>query len=609
MPQPRPLLDTARIDSRRCPCGSLLRAVRCCELPPVALSAPEATRQLDQMVERYRAQADVNRKDADESLLLAVLDLSPQHAAALASLYARRATHGPVSAADALLARYVSHHPNDVWGRCELALRCLQHGDLPGAETQARSAIRLAPLSPQAQSIAGLVLLEQARGHAAEHHLRRALDFSATQDPLLLARLGTALRQQSRLDESRAMYVDADRQSPATFEILYGWARTEEAAQDFGRSAELFEAAAEAAPNNMAVRVSRAELLARIGRREEAIAILGGLEDPSGSALMARGRILDRLGRHGEAFADWKQGKAQYVLSGGPTYPSDDVAAYLARLRGFYAAQRLRNLPRAAVAAGQPQPIFIVGFPRSGTTLLEQMLCAHPLVAGGDELPMIHGLTQSAPHLLGSPLAYPEALAELWMGDGQEGLEILRDQYLRGARHLRAYDASRPWFTDKMPLNETHLGLIGLLFPASPIIQLVRHPLDVVLSVFSNQLTHGFHCAAQLETAALHFARISDLVAHYRSEMAMRQLMLRYEDLVSDPERTMRRVSDFVGLEFDERCLRFTENRRYARTASHAQVTEPLYSRSQFRWRHYREELAPAIGVLEPVIRRLGYDI
>jgi tetratricopeptide (TPR) repeat protein len=609
LPQPRPMLDSSRVDLRACACGSRLRAVRCCELPPVAIAAPIAAQQLEPLMERFRAQPDPNAAEADETLLLAVLDLAPDHAAALMALYARRATHGPASAADALLPRFVAHHPNDIWGRCELALRSLQHGDLAGAEAQARSAVRLAPLSPQANAIMGLILLEQARGHAAEHHLRRAIELTQGTDATLLARLATAMRQQSRLEESRALFAQADAAAPGNFEILFGWARTEEAAQEFPRAAALFEQAVAAAPANLAARIGHAELLARMGDRQAALDALDALPDPSGSALMARGRVLDRLGRHEEAFSAWKDGKAAYVAAGGHTYPADEVANYLARLRGFYTAQRLRNLPRAATAAGQPQPIFIVGFPRSGTTLVEQMLCAHPLISGGDELPMIAGLTQSAPNLLASPLAYPEALAELWMGDGQEGLEVLRDQYLRGARHLRAADQSRPWFTDKMPLNETHLGLIGLLFPASPIIQLVRHPLDVVLSVFSNQLTHGFHCAATLESAALHFVRIADLVASTRAEMALRHLMLRYEDVVADAEAAMRRVSGFLGIDFDERCLRFTENRRYARTASHAQVTEQLYDRSQFRWRRYRDQLAPAIAIMEPVIARLGYGL
>ena len=595
-------LDSAQVDRRRCACGSGLRSVRCCELPAVCLPAADAARYLDALMERWRA-------DQDEAVLLAMLDLAPDHAGALAALYALRATHGPASAADALLPRFVAHHPNDIWGRCELALRLLGRGDAAGAEMHARSAVRLAPLNAQAHGIAGLVLLEQARGHAAEHHLRRAIELAGVPDALLLARLGTALRQQSRLDESRALYAQADALTPGTFEILFGWARTEEAAQDFARAAALFEQAALAAPDNLPMRIAQAELLARTGARASALSVLDTVTDTSGGAMMARGRVLDRLGRHEEAFAAWQAGRAQYIASGGHTYPADEVSHYLARLRNFYTAQRLRNLPRAALAVGQPQPIFIVGFPRSGTTLVEQMLCAHSLISGGDELPMIYGLTQSAPHLLGSPLAYPEALAELWMGDGQEGLEVLRDQYLRGARHLRASDTTRPWFTDKMPLNETHLGLIGLLFPASPIVQLVRHPLDVVLSVFSNQLTHGFHCASALETAATHFVRIADLVASYRSEMTLRHLMLRYEDVVSEPEAAMRQVSDFLGVPFEARCLRFTENRRYARTASHAQVTERLYARSQFRWRHYRAQLAPVMPILEPVIRRLGYGL
>ena len=122
--------------------------------------------------------------------------------------------------------------------------------------------------------------------------------------------------------------------------------------------------------------------------------------------------------------------------------------------------------------------------------------------------------------MLGSPLTYPDAMSELWMGDQREGLDNLRDYYLQRARQSGVIDPDRRWFTDKMPLNETHLGLIALLFPASPIIHVIRHPLDVVLSVFSNQLTHGFYCAYELESAARHYALIADLIAHYRARDA-----------------------------------------------------------------------------------------
>ena len=584
-------LDGSLRDRRACPCGSGLRALRCCEMPPACLPDPVAAGKLDAAIETA-----LSGEKPDEAALLAILDLAPDHPAALRALYALRAERGPANAAEALLRRFVGHHPNDVWARCELAIRLLREGQIAGAEAQARNAVRLAPLGPLAHEVMGMVLLEQARGHAAEHHFRRALDLLQVRNPLLLARLAASLHQQSRLDEARTLYAEAATAKPGDVEILFGWAHTEQAARDFPRAAALLEEAGRAAPQNQAIHVARAELQARISQAGTALETLAGIAEPSAEAWLARGRTLDRLGRHGEAFAAWQAGKSLYVERGGRTYAADEVAQYLDRMRNFYTAGRTANLPRAEKAAG-PQPIFILGFPRSGTTLLEQMLSSHPLVSGGDELPLIHQLADAAPQLLGSPLRYPE-----------EGLEILRDQYLRGARHYRAADPARPWFTDKMPLNETHLGLIALLFPASPILRLVRHPLDVVLSVFSNQLTHGFDCAAKLETAALHFARIADLIAHYQSEMQLKVTEIRYEALVDSPEIVLRSVLDRIGLNFDPRCLRFTENARYARTASHAQVTEPLYARSRFRWKNYRAELAPAMPYLQQTVENLGYD-
>ena len=165
------------------------------------------------------------------------------------------------------------------------------------------------------------------------------------------------------------------------------------------------------------------------------------------------------------------------------------------------------------------------------------------------------------------------------------------------------------WFTDKMPLNEMHLGLIGLLFPASPLVHVVRHPLDVVVSVFGNLLTHGYHCASALESIAQHMVLVADLVAHYRAEMDLRYLAVRYEDMVADQAGTVRRVLDFVGEEFDARCLAFHENTRYARTASYAQVSERLYDRSMFRYLNYLPELEPVIPILMPLIERLGYGV
>jgi hypothetical protein len=199
------------------------------------------------------------------------------------------------------------------------------------------------------------------------------------------------------------------------------------------------------------------------------------------------------------------------------------------------------------------------------------------------------------------------------MGDQREGLDNLRDYYLQKVAQMGVLshdpDKQISWFTDKMPLNETHLGLIALLFPEAPLIHVIRHPLDIMVSAVSNHFTHGFFCATALETTAKHYVRVMDLVQSYRSEMALRYLPVRYEDMVTDQEGTVRSVLDFIGADFDPKCLQFHENQRYARTASYAQVTERLYDRSRFRYRHYRKHLEPVIPLLRPVIERLGYTV
>jgi hypothetical protein len=288
-------------------------------------------------------------------------------------------------------------------------------------------------------------------------------------------------------------------------------------------------------------------------------------------------------------------------------YLADEANGLAARLTGFFTSARVSILPRAKARADTAQPLFIVGFPRSGTTMIEQTLTAHPLIAAGDELPVINEITNLMPRMLNSPLPYPSALAELWLGDQHEGLDNLRDYYLQRARQLGAMREGAQWFTDKMPLNETHLGLIGMIFPEAPIIHLIRHPLDVVISVFSNHLTHGFFCAYDLATIAQHYVLVMSLVEHYRREMKLNYLAVHYEDVIEDQEGALRKMLGFVGAPYDARCLDFHENRRYARTASYAQVTEKLYARSRFRYRDYREQLAPVIPILEPVLARLGY--
>ena len=584
-----------------------------------ALLAPQI-----QAAEDARLAGDAARATA---MLLEVLELAPWSPAALAVLARVHQAAGRLGAAATLLARVIAVDPANQVAVREAARVALNRGDVAGALGHARNAVRGDPLSADAHHLLGLALTEANRPVPGERHYRRALVLAGPTlkggaEPLVLANLAWNLKAQGRIVESRAVYGEShaavlEAGAPRVLATVLAEARMEEAAGELERAAALLDQAEGLAPGAVAVRLARAVVAARRGAREHALAMLDGMAGEEAAlpgVLMEKGRLLDRMGRPEGAFAAWREGKRRLREVTGQEYEAAAAEAQAGRLRGFFTAQRRRLLPRAPVAveggaAGGAQPIFILGFPRSGTTLVEQTLSAHPCVAAGDELPLIGDLAEMVPRVLSSPLGYPEALADLWMGDEADGLETLRDHYLRRVRGMGIVGPGQGWFTDKMPLNEWHMGLIGMVFPASPMILLVRHPLDVVLSVFGNELTHGFRCAFALESAARHFALTAELVAHYRSTLALRLLPVRYEDLVDDQAATVRRMLAFLGLGFDAACLVPHENRRYARTASYAQVSEPLYARSRYRYRGYLEQLAPVIPILAPAMARLGYSV
>jgi tetratricopeptide (TPR) repeat protein len=614
-----------------CACGSGLRTARCCGLVASSLPPPEASRHLIPLVERAIQAHRTGAVETAERLCLDVLELAPDRPGALTVLYEIRKAQGNRRAAEALVRRIVAFDPNNLWATNELALILMAKGDLAEAESHARNAVRIAPENPQAHNLMGMILTEAQRPSVGEYHYRRVLELSGTpsspspgatlasspgaRDPILLANLAWNLKTQGRMDEARALYRESVAAAPDIRQTLLGWARMEEADRQFEAAGELLDRLDRLAPDDPGAILSRAVLLGRQRQYDAALALLDRLAGLSHEGtlgpneLLEKGRLLDQMGHYDAAFAAFTEGKRLARELSGNQYLDQYAGQFIARLRGFFTAGRMRTLPRAGERTDVPQPIFILGFPRSGTTLVEQTLSAHPRIAAGDELPLINDITNIMPRMLASPLGYPEALAELWMGDHREGLNELRDYYLQRVRQAGVLRAGADLFTDKMPLNETHLGLIALLFPQAPLIHVIRHPLDVMISALANHFTHGFFCAAALETAARHYVRVMELVQHIRGEMTLRYLPIRYEDIVDDQAASVHTLLDFVGVEFDPSCLNFHENRRYARTASYAQVTEKLYDRSRFRYRHYLKQLEPVIAELRPVIERLGYSV
>ncbi len=606
----------AKQEAELCECGSGLRALSCCGLKQAKRETKAIRDYWAPTLQQAEAALKQGRLKEAAFQAIHVIEHAPCYVEALLLLYQVRARQGEAKAAEALIKRAVRIDPNQIWPTNELTFLLYRKGERGAAEHHARNAIRIAPRNARSHSMMGAILTDANRNLSGEYHYRRAIEL-AGDDASLYANLALNLKQQGRVEESEEYYKKADELDPENINTLLGWARMEEARRNIDAAWEVLGRAEATGKRPAAIALSKAILHGRQKEYDKAIEVLDGLgssdesleNDPTSSHLLEKGRLYDRLGRYDDAWDCYVRGKNMVRETSGNSYRDQFAENNAKRLKTFFTGGRLELMPRAERREGVSQPLFVVGFPRSGTTMVEQTLTAHPKICAGDELTFVGDLTRFTSQMLNSPMSYPESLADLWIGENLGGLDHMRDWYLGKVRRLGILEDGANWFTDKMPLNESNLGFISLLFPQSPIIHLIRHPLDVVVSVFSNYLTHGYFCAFALETAARHYALTMDLVFHYRDNVEMKYLPIKYEDIVADQEKHVREMLEFIGEPFDDRCLNFHENARYARTASYAQVTERLYSSSAFRYRNYLKHLQPIMPIVQPWIDRLGYSV
>ncbi len=535
----------------------------------------------------------------------------PEHLPALFLLYDCKKSQGPKGANyEDLLRRIIRQRPNLPLLMIELAFLLFSRGERVECETLARRSLRQAPRHPRAHGILGLIFTETNRSAAGEYHFRRVIEIEG-ETARVLVNLANCLKSLGKVEDSEAAYKKALVLEPNYVEALLGLCRLEEARRNIPRAWEFLQQASDASGGTADLGLIRAVLYGREKKTDLAVTELTKSQTAgkrlTAIALLERGRLYDKMDRFDEAWADFVEGKRLCREVQGRRYNEAAAKNLVNGLTRFFTRGRMELLPRAGVNTQKPQPIFIVGFPRSGTTMVEQTITAHPLISAGDELVFVGDIARTASRMLASELRFPECLADLWIGDNLLALDQFRDNYLQRAEQLGIWEKGARYFTDKMPLNETHLGLIHLMFPQSPIIHVRRHPLDVLISNFSNFLTHGFEQAFDLKTSATHFVLTDNLVEHYRQQIDLNYLEVRYEDLVTDQEVNVRRILDFLKVEFDPRCLSFHDNQRYARTASYAQVTEKLYDSSVYRYRKYRKHLDEAVEILKPSMDRQGY--
>jgi hypothetical protein len=246
---------------------------------------------------------------------------------------------------------------------------------------------------------------------------------------------------------------------------------------------------------------------------------------------------------------------------------------------------------RAGVGCPDPDPIFIVGLPRAGSTLLEQILASHSQVEGTMELSDIPRL---ASHLMGREMAgsearYPQILTELTA----EQLRSHGEKYIADTRVFRTGKAGAPFFIDKMPNNFRHIGLIHLVLPNARIIDARREPMACCFSNFKQLFANGQEFTYSLGDIGRYYRTYVELMQHWDEVLPGKVLRMQHEDVVEDLEGSVRRLLEFCGLEFEPACLEFWKTQRNVRTASSEQVRRPIFKEGLDQWRHFEPWLGP----------------
>ncbi|MBV8751461.1 MAG: sulfotransferase [Hyphomicrobiales bacterium] len=416
-------------------------------------------------------------------------------------------------------------------------------------------ALELHPGQAEALNILGRIAYEEGRNDEAITHYREAL----ARDPKLAAahnNLGSVLRERGEIEAARSAFRTAIELEPRLAIAFLNFADLHR----FAPGDAVLAAMEELAGNPAALTESEQIWLA-----------------------FALGKAYADLGDHAHSFQHLLLGnnlKRQQIF-----YDESATLAHFERIRAVFTKERMAERSRGE---GSPTPVLIVGMPRSGTTLVEQILASHPKVFGAGELPDLPTLTANLRD--GGGADYPDCIAAI---DRAE-LRACGEAYVDGLRR-RAPDAA--CITDKLPANFANLGLACLAVPNVRIVHVRRDPLDTCLSCFSKLFAQDqLHFAYDLAELGRYYRAYARLMEHWRTVLPPgRMLELQYEEVVADPKPHARRLLAHCGLEWDAACLRFHETRRPVRTLSAVQVREPLFRRSIGRARPYKEWLGPLL--------------
>jgi tetratricopeptide (TPR) repeat protein len=561
----------------------------------VSLDAQLATGWLA-LGELYSEIGDGKNADLAYSRHIKCSTRNPALLAAGAALYANR-----LAEAEKLLRSHLKGAANDVVALrmlAEVAGRLRRYRD---AEALLRRCIELAPSFTAARHNLALVLHRESKAEEALAEIERLLAAEPRQAGYLNLK-AAILGSIGEYGASLALYQEVLREYPnqAKVWMSYGHAlKTAGQDQDgiaaYRRSIELQPLLGEAywsLANLKTFRFAPADVSAM----RSALA----MADPDLDVHerlhfhFAMGKALEDENSYDESFAHYAEGNR--LRKRELHYDPAEHTARTRRSKVLFTREFFSD--RAGLGCSAFDPIFIVGLPRSGSTLLEQILASHSQVEGTMELGDITAMARSLawqPHAA-EPGRYPDALAAL----PPERWRSLGDEYLARTRIHRK--KGTPFFIDKMPNNFAHIGLIHLILPNAKIIDARRHPLACCFSGFKQHFAMGQNFSYSLEDIGKYYRDYVELMAHFDGVLPQRVHRVFYETLVEDTESEVRRLLDYCGLPFEPSCLRFYENSRAVRTASSEQVRRPIYRDGVEHWRNFEAYLDPLKQALAPVL-------
>ena len=565
--------------------------------PAEALPILERATVLDPALERAwfnfgKALALLGRGKEADAAFEKCFERSPEKR--LMALAAEHHKEGRTEEAERLYRRVLRDNPRNVDALRLLAQLAAKSGRGDDAEVLLERAVEIAPDFVQALLDLGQLRKEEDRYGEALDCFNHVLALEPTHPQAHFLRAGTLARA-SFTHEAVDAYRRCLELRPTHLGARLGLGHVLKAVGDYEGSVASYDACIRQAPDFGETYWSLANLKtyrfddATIAEMEKRTA--SGNVQSDVNFLFALAKAYEDRGDYERAWDAYRRGnekqRAEVAYDPVQTEVMNDrlVAAYDEE---FMATRRdAGNLDAA--------PIFILGLPRSGSTLLEQILASHSQVEGTAELPYIGRLATSLNRNQSTGMNYPEAMREL----APANLCALGAEYLALASMHRRSGAPR--FIDKMPNNFPNAAFIAAILPNSRIVDARRHPLDACLSNYRQLFAKGQAFTYDLTEIGEYYLQYQRMMDQWARVIPGRVLTVQYEEVVADFEAQVRRLLDFCGLPFEEACLRFYESERPVRTPSAEQVRQPIYDRSVGHWRHYEKYLGELIDVLEPI--------